>query len=205
MTDEKTYTQTQLDEIIGERTAKIREARNSLQTELEQLRTTSSDWEKKTGALQAELETLTEVRAQLDGLQTKHAEAQTRWGQDRVLLTAGISDADAGDVLRRRYAAAENPGEFQDWFEQEGRQIPLIASYLSPQPQAAASQAQPTTAEPPAQATTSAAPAMPQSNNGRKPAPPAAQPYTPGSIAGMSREEFRAQKDSLMNGVKLPF
>jgi hypothetical protein len=205
MSEEKTYTQTQLDEIIGERTAKIREARNSLQAELETLRTTSADWEKKTGALQAELETLTEVRTQLDGLQTKHAEAQTRWGQDRVLLTAGISDADAGDVLRRRYAAAENPGEFQDWFEQEGRQIPLIASYLSPpQPKADASQVQPT-AEPPAQATTPAAPAMPQSNNGRKPAPPAAQPYTPGSIAGMSREEFRAQKDSLMSGVKFPF
>ena len=204
MTDEKTYTQAQLDEIIGERTAKIREARNSLQTELEQLRTTSSDWEKKTGALQAELETLTEVRSQLDGLQTKHAEAQTRWGQDRVLLTAGISDPDAGDVLRRRYAAAENPGEFQDWFEQEGRQIPLIASYLSPPAEAGASQVQPT-AEPPAQAITPAAPAMPQSNNGRKPAPPAAQPYTPGSIAGMSREEFRAQKETLLNGIKLPF
>jgi hypothetical protein len=46
---------------------------------------------------------------------------------------------------------------------------------------------------------------MPSSNNARKPAPPAAQPYTPGSISGMSREEFRRQKSELMNGVKFPF
>lgn len=207
MTDDKTYTQAQLDEIIGERTAKIREARNTLQTELEKYRSTSTDWEKKSGALQAELETLTEVRSQLDGLQTKHAAAQTRWGQDKVLLTAGISDADAGDVLRRRYAAAESPGEFQDWFEQEGRQIPLIASYLSPQAQVkdAPPQGQPTTVEPPAQATSPGHPAMPQSNNARKPAPPAAQPYTPGSISNMDIEEFRRNKADLVNGAKLPF
>ena len=203
MSEEKTYTQTQLDEIIGERTAKIREARNSLQTELEALRTTSAEWEKKTGALQAELETLSEVRSQFDGLQAKHTEAEARWGQDRVLLTAGISDPDAGDVLRRRYAAAESPGEFQDWFEQEGRQIPLIASYLTPTPSADASQVQPT-GEPPAQAPPST-PAMPSSNNARKPAPPAAQPYTPGSISSMSREEFRSKRAELMNGVKFPF
>ena len=203
MSEEKTYTQTQLDEIIGERTAKIREARNSLQAELETLRATSADWEKKNGALEAKIEMLSEVRSQLDGLQAKHDEAQTRWGQDRGRLTAGISDPDAGDVLRRRYAAAESPGEFQDWFEQEGRQIPLIASYLTPPPSADASQVQ-QTGEPPAQATPST-PAMPSSNNARKPAPPAAQPYTPGSISGMSREEFRRQKSELMNGVKFPF
>jgi hypothetical protein len=42
---------------------------------------------------------------------------------------------------------------------------------------------------------------MPQSNAGRKPAPPAAQPFTPGSISSMSIEEFRRNKDTLINGL----
>jgi len=45
---------------------------------------------------------------------------------------------------------------------------------------------------------------MPQANAGRKPAPPAAQPYTPGSIASMSRDEYLLKRADLLNGLKVP-
>jgi hypothetical protein len=200
MTDEtpKTYTEAQVQELIQTRTSELRDSRNALTAELNELRPTASAWEQKAGAFQAELETLSEVRSQFDGLQSKHAEAESRWGQDRVLLGAGIKDADVSDVLRSKYARAEEPGEFADWFEREGRNTPLVSAFLSPKP----TQIDPHPADPVPPALTS--PAMPQANAGRKPAPPAAQAYTPGSISSMSIEEFRRNKDSLMNGVKIP-
>ena len=200
MSDEtpKTYTEAQVQELIQTRTSELRESRNALTAEVEELRPAASAWEKKAGAFHAELETLSEVRSQFDGLQTKHAEAESRWGQDRVLLGAGIKDADVSDVLRSKYARAGQPGEFSDWFEREGRNTPLVAAFLSPQ----STQLDPHPADPAPPAPTSAAsPAMPDSNNGRKPAPPAAQPFTPGSISGMSIEEFRRNKESLINGL----
>lgn len=199
MTDEapKTYTEAQVQELIQTRTSELRDSRNALTAELAELRPTAAAWEQKAGAFQAELETLSEVRSQFDGLQSKHAEAEARWGQDRVLLGAGIKDADVSDVLRSKFARATEPGEFSDWFEREGRNTPLVAAFLSPQPP----QLDPHPADPVPPAPTS--PAMPQSNAGRKPAPPAAQPYTPGSISSMSIEEFRRNKDSLINGLKV--
>ncbi len=193
----KTYTEAQVQELIQTRTSELRDSRNALTAELAELRPTASAWEQKAGAFQAELETLSEVRSQLVGLQSKHAEAEARWGQDRVLLGAGIKDADVSDVLRSKFARAEEPGEFSDWFEREGRNTPLVAAFLSPQP----TQLDPHPADPVPPAPTS--PAMPQSNAGRKPAPPAAQPFTPGSISSMSIEEFRRNKDSLINGLKV--
>jgi len=199
MTDEapKTYTEAQVQELIQTRTSELRDSRNALTAELAELRPTAAAWEQKAGAFQAELETLSEVRSQFDGLQSKHAEAEARWGQDRVLLGAGIKDADVSDVLRSKFARATEPGEFSDWFEREGRNTPLVAAFLSPQP----TQLDPHPADPVPPAPTS--PQMPQSNAGRKPAPPAAQPYTPGSISSMSIEEFRRNKDSLINGLKV--
>ncbi len=193
----KTYTEAQVQELIQTRTSELRDSRNALTAELAELRPTAAAWEQKAGAFQAELETLSEVRSQFDGLQSKHAEAEARWGQDRVLLGAGIKDADVSDVLRSKFARAEEPGEFSDWFEREGRNTPLVAAFLSPQP----TQLDPHPADPVPPAPTS--PAMPQSNAGRKPAPPAAQPFTPGSISSMSIEEFRRNKDSLINGLKV--
>ncbi len=193
----KTYTEAQVQELIQTRTSELRDSRNALTAELNELRPTASAWEQKAGAFQAELETLSEVRSQFDGLQARHAEAEARWGQDRVLLGAGIKDADVSDVLRSKFARAEEPGEFSDWFEREGRNTPLVAAFLSPQP----TQLDPHPADPAPPAPTS--PQMPQSNAGRKPAPPAAQPFTPGSISSMSIEEFRRNKDSLINGLKV--
>jgi len=198
MTDEtaKTYTEAQVQELIQTRTSELRDSRNTLTAELAELRPAAAAWETKAGAFQAELETLSEVRSQFDGLQSKHAEAESRWGQDRVLLGAGIKDADVSDVLRSKFARAEQPGEFSDWFEREGRNTPLVSAFLSPKPTA---QIDPHSADPAPPAPTS--PAMPDSNNGRKPAPPAAQPFTPGSISSMSIEEFRRNKDTLINGL----
>jgi len=193
----KTYTEAQVQELIQTRTSELRDSRNTLTAELAELRPAATAWETKAGAAQAELALLASVRSEFDTLQAKHSEAATSWGQERVLLGAGISDPDATNTLRNHYSTATEPGEFSEWFEREGRQIPIIASFLSP-PQAAF-QATPTSVDPAPPAPTS--PAMPDSNNGRKPAPPAAQPFTPGSISSMSIEEFRRNKDTLINGL----
>lgn len=195
----KTFTEAQVQELIQTRTAELRDSRNALQSELNELRPAASAWEKKAVGFQAELETLSEVRSQLDALQTRHTEAEKRWGQDRVLLSAGIADEDVANVLRQKYEKAEEPGEFQAWFEREGRQTRLVAAFLAPNGKTDASSSPLESAPSP-----QASPAMPQSNNGRKPAPPAAQPYTPGAVSEMSREEFARAKESLLQGLTLP-
>jgi hypothetical protein len=190
----KTFTEAQVQELIQTRTAEIRDSRNALQAELNELRPAAAAWEKKAIGFQAELETLSEVRSQFDALNAKHAEAEQRWAQDRVLLSAGISDDDVADVLRAKYSRAEEPGSFGEWFEAHGRTSPIAAAFLNtPAPT-------PTSAEveQPGQ------PAMPKSTNGTRPTPPAAQPYTPGAVSGMTREEFARQKDELLKGLSLP-
>jgi len=200
MTDEtKTYTEAQVQELIQTRTSELRDSRNALTAELNELRPTAAAWEQKATSFQAELATATEATAQLADLQARHAAAETSWGQERVLLGAGINDPDATNTLRNHYSRATDPGEFSEWFEREGRQIPIIASFLAPHVVAATS---PQSVDPTPPAPTS--PQMPQANAGRKPAPPAAQPYTPGSIASMDIEEFRRNRDSLLNGLKVP-
>ena len=195
----KTYTETQVQELIQTRTSELRDSRNALTAELNELRPTASAWEQKAGAFQAELAAASEATTQLAELQAKHTEASSRWGQDRVLLGAGIKDADVSDVLRSKFARAEEPGEFSDWFEREGQHTPLVAAFLTPPP---AAQPDPQLAEATPPAPTS--PQMPNANGGRKPAPPAAQAYTPGSISSMSIEEFRRNRDTLVNGIKIP-
>ena len=197
MTDEaKTYTEAQVQDLIKARTAELRESRNTIQAELNELRPTVSAWEKKATGFKAELDALGDVNSQLSELQQKHAAAETTWGQDRVLLSAGISDPDVAEVLRTKYSRATEPGEFGAWFEREGRASPLVAAFLAPESRTADATAAPEVPAPPA---------MPSSNNGTKPAPPAAQPYTPGSISGMSREERARMMPELLASVKLPF
>ncbi len=202
MTDEaKTYTEAQVQELIKSRTSELRESRNTLQAELNELRPTATAWETKATGFKAELDALSGVSVQLTELQQKHVAAEARWGQDRVLLAAGLGDAEVGEVLRLKYANATEPGEFSDWFEREGRQVPMVSAFLSSSPQGS-------TPPPPAAETALPAPTsptMPSSNNGTKPAPPAAQPYTAGSISGMTREEFKTQRADLLASVKLPF
>ena len=150
MSEDKTYTEAQVQELIQTRTAELRESRNALTAEVAQLRPAVADWEKKAAGLEAEVGVLSAVQSQLDDLRAKHAASEARWGQDRVLLGAGIDDEDAAGVLRSRYVAAEEPGDFAAWFEREGRQIPLIASFISTPTNGAG--------EPPAAAPTEAAP-----------------------------------------------
>ena len=52
MSDEtpKTYTEAQVQELIQTRTSELRESRNALTAELEELRPAASAWEKKAGA-----------------------------------------------------------------------------------------------------------------------------------------------------------
>ena len=58
MADEtpKTYTEAQVQELIQTRTSELRDSRNALTAELNELRPTASAWEQKAGAFQAELE-----------------------------------------------------------------------------------------------------------------------------------------------------
>ena len=197
MTDEaKTYTEAQVQEMIKARTAEIRESRNALQAELNELRPSVAAWEKKATGFKAELDAISDVSSQFAELQQKHTAAETRWGQDRVLLSAGIADQDVAEVLRSKYERATEPGDFGDWFQREGKTTPLVAAFLAPDSKTADA-----TAAPEVPTT----PAMPASNNGTKPAPPAAQPYTPGSISAMSREERAAAMPELLASIKLPF
>ena len=198
MTDEasKTYTEAQVQELIKTRTAEIRESRNTLQAELNEIRPAATIWEKKATGLKAELDALADVNSQFAELQQKHSAAETRWGQDRVLLSAGITDQDVAEVLRGKYERATEPGDFGEWFQREGKTTPLVAAFLPPESRTPDATSAPEVPAPPA---------MPSSNNGTRPAPPPAQPYTPGSISGMSREERAAAMPELLASIKLPF
>ena len=205
MSEDRAFTKAEVDKIVEDRLREVIEQRNAARSELTDVKTEVSAWEKKSSAFKAEAEVAQSIREQLSSLQDSHKQAESKWQQDRVLLSAGIADEDVMDTLRAKFSRAEDPGEFGDWFKAEGSQTPLVQAFLGrngaaqPAPDLAA-EASPSPLEAPP--SRSAAPA---SNNGSKPSPGPAQPYSPGSITNMSREEFAANKADILANMDSPF
>ena len=185
---EATFTQADVDRMIKERTREIREQRTALQAELTEARTEAKALTKKTTALQAEVESTSDIRTKLTELQAKHEASSTQWTQDRVLLQAGITDPDVMDVLRSKHARAEKPGEFGEWWEAEGKATTIAQAFLSSEPAQEA-------AAPEAPAPT------PNANGSTLPVPPPAQDYVPGQYAG-DIEAYKRNRAAILADTK---
>ena len=189
MSEAQTFTQADVDRMIKERTKEIREQRSALQAELAEARTEAKALTKKTTALQAEVESTSDIRTKLTELQAKHEASSTQWAQDRVLLQAGITDPDVMDVLRSKHGRAEKPGEFGEWWEAEGRNTTIAQAFLSKEP------AQEVQAAPEPEAP------KPNANGSALPVPPPAQDYVPGQYAG-DIEAYKRNRAAILADTK---
>ena len=188
MSEVQTFTQADVDRMIKERTKEIREQRTALQAELTEARTEAKALTKKTTALQAEVESTSDIRTKLTELEATHKASSTQWTQDRVLLQAGITDPDVMDVLRSKHSRAEKPGEFGDWWEAEGKATTIAQAFLSSEPAQEA-------AAPEAPAPT------PNANGSALPVPPPAQDYVPGQYAG-DIEAYKRNRAAILADTK---
>ena len=166
MSEVQTFTQADVDRMIKERTKEIREQRT---------------------ALQAEVESTSDIRTKLTELEATHKASSTQWTQDRVLLQAGITDPDVMDVLRSKHSRAEKPGEFGDWWEAEGKATTIAQAFLSSEP------AQEAAPEAPAP--------TPNANGSALPVPPPAQDYVPGQYAG-DIEAYKRNRAAILADTK---
>ena len=142
------------------------------------------------------------VEAQEAALEKLRGELEAAKGQsaaDLAMADAGIKDRSVRDFLRYQHGqhsaeAGDKAQDFASWFDGQVKDpSPVLAAAL---PKAGdASPASEPTAEP-------AAPAH-RTEGGVKPPPSPPSPYAPGSIASMSRDEWNAQKESLLQGIKL--
>ena len=216
MSEEKTFTQAEVEALIKERTSELRSSRATLQAELTTAKDGLDAWERKAVGLEAEAQLFDTTKTELDKLKEAHQQSQVRWGQERVMLGAGISDPDVVEILRAKYSSADDAGEFDKWFKTEGtghiqrlrtslgmpaEQSPATAQGGS-QVEAASSGGVPGS---PDRASAQQTPKMPSSNNGTKPPPGPPQPYTPGMYANMSREEFKAHLPEILADPSNPW
>jgi hypothetical protein len=179
---EKTYTEEQVDKIRAE----LKEAKDTaatLRSELTEAKAQAASASKEAAGLKAQAdgvpglqEQVATLRAELEA--TKHTATAVQ-----LMGDAGVKDPDVRDYMLHRYGkhqaeAGEKAQGFDDWWKAQTAEPPaVLRPYLA------------SGDEPPA------APATPAPRNteaGVKPTPDPPPAYTPGSIANMPREEFRA-------------
>jgi hypothetical protein len=216
MSEEKTFTQAEVEALIKERTSELRSSRATLQEELGTAKDGLEAWERKAVALEAESEVFAATKTELDKLKEAHQQSQVRWGQERVMLGAGISDPDVVEILRAKYSSAPDAGEFDKWFQTEGTgHIQRLRTSLGVPAEQSPATTQGTpgvetassggVSSSPDRAGSQQTPRMPASNNGTKPPPGPPQPYTPGMYANMSREEFKAHLPEILADPSNPW
>lgn len=162
---------------------------------------------------------VTELTAKVESASTLQAELETARTQAQTqahhvgMLEAGVSTQSVRDFMlhqhhQHRQQAGAEAQPWADWFgANKQRMIDDLSSLRPPAPAPAQTPAQPPAqapaqalAEQPAVPPQPPAPA-PQANNGAQPTPPPSQPFVPGSISGLSIEEFKANKEALISGL----
>ena len=143
------------------------------------------------------------LQATADKLRADLEAATGRADHDLTMADAGVRDPKLRKYLRYQFGehledAGEKAQEFGAWWAaQQADPGPVLAAALAPAD---------APAQPPDAHTEPAAP--PPARNGAvrteagvRPTPAPPSPYTPGSVSGMSRDEFAAAKKDLLAGL----
>lgn len=111
MSDTTTTTATEIIDIPEDATPKARDRIVALSAEKAQLRSQLDSLAPQLAAaatMQSELDTL---RAQHDAARAEWQAAQTGWTTERAILSAGITDPEAADIVAHAYGRVPTPAE----------------------------------------------------------------------------------------------
>jgi len=188
------FSQAQVDKMIKERTAEVREQRNALQKQLNDKAAEFAQLEKQANGWKAQWEAGQDAGEKLTALQAEHDGAKTTWSRERILLgSLGSSyDEDVAAVVMAKYGKAEKPGEFADWYASTGSQLPIVRAIAPQQQEAAATPATEGSngAEPEAPPRSNGAP-----NVGAKTSPGPDQPHARGKFRDMDQTNWASTRE----------
>jgi hypothetical protein len=162
-----------------ERFQAVNEQRKEAQAEIAQLKQQLADVQKQAGAADALFSQLEVVN------KTLQTERET-WNQERSLMSAGLLDKEARDLAVWSYSRIEGDDKppLNDWLEGMKADPEKVPAYLAPY--LGGKQEQKPTAPP-----------MPDTNRGAVPSTMENGAYQKGSIASMSIEEYKAQREKI--------
>jgi len=156
----------------------------------------------KVADLTGQVESMSGLQAQLQSQREAAEIAAHHVG----MLEAGVRTQSVRDfMLHQHQRHAEQAGAeaqpWSDWFSANRQRMIDDLTSLSPPAPAVPAVPAPLESAPPV-----APPVpVPQTNNGAQPTPPPTQSYVPGSISGMSLDDFKAQRSALLSDVAVPW
>ena len=167
--------QERLDKVSAQRREALEDVRK-LQGEIGDLHGTINDQTKK-------LSTVDSLSDALDSYRAKEGQ----WELQRGLMQAGITEEEGLAVAATLYGAlpAEDRPSVSDWLTSE--RLPKgVRSYLPSSEPAPAPPVEPVRQP------------LPRANVGAQPAPAPAPDFSPGSIKGMSADDYAANRDAIL-------
>lgn len=179
------------------------EAFDKIKADLTEARAQAAAAAKEAAGYKAQVEQIPTLQQQI----TQANERIAALGADKdahlALVDAGVTDSSVRDYTLHLYgkdraAAGDKAPEFKDWLTGVKAKPPaILAPFLMP-----AQAAAPATSGAPAPPAAPTAPAGVRTEAGTRPAPTPPSPYSPGSVASMSRDEFKAQRPQLVEALR---
>lgn len=152
---------------------------------------------------QRDAEIAAELRNERDALTAQLQDQRQTGDAHLAMVSAGVTDPEVRDYALHRYNQQQGTKEGKDWGDwwtgQQETPGAVLRPFLAPEVTPAPAAAPPAPAEAPQSAAAPSTPAAPQTNAGARPTPPAAQAYTPGSIASLPREARKAALAAAMS------
>jgi hypothetical protein len=207
MSDTTTTTATEVIDIPEDATPKARDRIVALAAEKAQLRAQLDSLTPQVATaatLRSELDTL---RAQHDAARAEWQAAQTGWTTERAILSAGITDPEAADIVAHAYGRVPTPAEgakptLSEWLANREALPKGVRAYL---PDAGAVAVPATTGQ---AATSPALPPSPAVNAGASSGTPApAKTFSPQAIQAMlgtpqGRATYAANRAAILASLK---
>jgi len=169
----------------------------SLQTQLTESLATAASVTKERDNLTAQVEGISDLQSKLQGMQAELDSTKADSTAHRAMLESGIKDSSVRDFTMHQFnahkaEAGEDAQDFTTWWDAQIKApSAILKPFLATDGEAAA---------------VIEAPAAKVSLSGEKgvvKAPATPSPYSPGSVASMSREEFQANKAELLKGLSV--
>ena len=189
-----------------ERRKAAEEQRKALTEQVADLTTQIKAASKERDQFAAQVEGIGDLRAELERARSDLGSERHTSQAHVSMLEAGVSRQRIRDFVihehaKHQEAEGDKAKQWGDWWD--ANRTELLADF---QPQTAAAPAPEQAAtEPATESAAAPVPAHPQANNGAQPVPAPAQNYVPGSISGLSLDDWTANKAELLAGVTMPW
>jgi len=183
-----------------ERRKAAEEGRKTLTEQVTELQSTLKAATKERDQFAAQVEGIADIRTELEETRASLATANYTNGAQVSMLEAGVAKSSVRDFMlfqheQHKRAEGDKAKPWDEWWAASKDE--LLADFRPP--------AEATATE--AEATSEPAPQrpQPQANNGAQPTPAPSQGYVPGSISGMSIDDFRANKERILADISNPW